>query len=109
MVLQQTYALQEKAVSLQNTNSEYLNELGMQMFIQGRIKDALKCYRNAMKYDETSVAALTGVIRCQLKENQLNDASQQLEFLNEIQQNIGKSPVINLLLFHFIIEVFQKE
>ncbi|CAD5116982.1 DgyrCDS5817 [Dimorphilus gyrociliatus] len=96
-ILQQTYALQEKAVSIQNTKSEYLNELGLQMFMQGRVKDSLKCYRNAMKYDENSVAALTGVIRCQLQEDQLNDASQQLEFLNEIQQNIGKSPELCFL------------
>ena len=34
-----------------------------------------------------------GVIRCQLIENHLDDASQQLEFLNEIQQSIGKPPV----------------
>ena len=34
-----------------------------------------------------------GVIRCQLLENHLEDAAQQLEFLNEIQQSIGKSAV----------------
>ena len=35
----------------------------------------------------------TGIIRCQLLENQLDDAAQQLEFLNEIQQSIGRSAV----------------
>ena len=34
-----------------------------------------------------------GVSRCQLLENHLEDAAQQLEFLNEIQQSIGKSAV----------------
>lgn len=34
-----------------------------------------------------------GVIRCQLLEGALEDASQQLEFLNELQQSIGRSAV----------------
>uniref|UniRef100_A0A672QNB8 Tetratricopeptide repeat protein 21B-like n=1 Tax=Sinocyclocheilus grahami TaxID=75366 RepID=A0A672QNB8_SINGR len=32
-----------------------------------------------------------GIIRCQLMEGQIEDAEQQLEFLTEIQQSIGKS------------------
>ena len=35
----------------------------------------------------------SGIIRCQLQENQLEDAAQQLEFLGEIQQSIGTSAV----------------
>ena len=35
----------------------------------------------------------SGIIRCQLIENQLEDAAQQLEFLGEIQQSIGTSAV----------------
>ena len=40
----------------------------------------------AMKLDETSVAALTGIIDCQLEENKLEDAETQLDFLNEVTQ-----------------------
>ena len=96
-VLQQTYYMQERAVSLENTTSDYVTELGYELLMQGRVKDAMKCYRNAMKLDETSVAALTGIIRCQLTENLLDEASQQLEFLNEIQQSIGKSAELSFL------------
>ena len=60
MVLQQTYTLMERAVSLDNNNSEYITELGFQLLLQGKVKDALRCYKNAMKLDETSVSALTG-------------------------------------------------
>ena len=63
----------------------------------------MRCYRNAMKLDETSVAALTGIIRCQLVEGQLEDAAQQLEFLKEIQESIGKSAV-SLMLLSFFFE-----
>ena len=59
-VLQQTYYLEERAVSLDNGNADYVTELGFELLLQGRTRDAIKCYRNAMKLDETSVAALTG-------------------------------------------------
>lgn len=36
-----------------------------------------------------------GIIRCQLMEGHIDDAEQQLEFLAEIQQSIGKSGVRN--------------
>lgn len=41
---------------------------------------------------------VTGIIRCQLIQGQLEDAEQQLEFLNEIQQSIGKSGVGDLFI-----------
>ena len=50
----------ERCVQQDQNNSEYINELGFQLLLQGKTKDALNCYRNAMKIDETSVHALTG-------------------------------------------------
>ncbi|KAK2186994.1 hypothetical protein NP493_181g04009 [Ridgeia piscesae] len=96
-VLQQTYYLEERAVSLDNVNADFVTELGFELLLQGRTRDAVKCYRNAMKLDETSVAALTGIIRCQLLEGQLEDASQQLEFLSEIQHSIGMSSELSYM------------
>ncbi|KAK3106370.1 hypothetical protein FSP39_018677 [Pinctada imbricata] len=91
LVLQQTYTLVERAVQLESENSDYVCELGFQLLLQSKVKDAMRCYRNAMKIDETSVNALTGIIRCQLNENLLDEAAQQLDFLNEVQQSIGKT------------------
>ena len=48
-------------MSLDNNNSEYITELGFQLLLQGKVKDAMRCYKNAMKLDETSVSALTGM------------------------------------------------
>ena len=42
---------------------------------------------------------IIGIIKCQLIEGQLEDAEQQLEFLNEIQQSIGKSSVSCLFYY----------
>ena len=50
-----------------------------------------------------------GIIRCQLIEGHLEDAEQQLEFLTEIQQSIGKSGVTTWNLFHSIKNILEKE
>ena len=50
----------ERAVGLDNTSADYLTELGYQLVMMNKVREAMKCYRNAMKMDETSVKALTG-------------------------------------------------
>ncbi|XP_038607045.1 tetratricopeptide repeat protein 21B [Tachyglossus aculeatus] len=97
VILQQTQTLIERAFDLAPQNSEIATELGYQMILQGKVKEALKWYETAMTLDETSVSALIGIIRCQLLEGQLQDADQQLEFLNEIQPSIGKCEVLSYL------------
>ncbi|XP_054643710.1 tetratricopeptide repeat protein 21B isoform X1 [Dunckerocampus dactyliophorus] len=90
-VLEQVFRMVEKAFSAAPGNSDIATELGYLLVLQGRIKEAMKWYKTAMTLDETSLSALTGIIRCQLIEGRLEDADQQLEFLTEIQQSIGKS------------------
>ncbi|MEE6489492.1 hypothetical protein FKM82_015590 [Ascaphus truei] len=97
LILQQTQVLVERAFSLASHDAEIATELGYQHILQGKVKEALKWYQTAMTLDETSVYALTGIIRCQLIEGQLQDADQQLEFLMEIQQSIGKSGELSFL------------
>ncbi|XP_030344690.1 tetratricopeptide repeat protein 21B isoform X2 [Strigops habroptila] len=97
LILQHTQTLVERAFDLASDNAEFATELGYQMILQGKVKEALKWYKTAMRLDETSVPALTGIIRCQLIQGQLEDAEQQLEFLNEIQQSIGKSGELSFL------------
>lgn len=110
----------EKAFSVASGDADFATEMGYQMVLQGKIKEAMKWYKNAMSLDETSVTALTGTTRqnnccsiymtcirlktflfygtgkihCQLIEGHFQDAEQQLEFLTEIQQSIGKSGVM---------------
>ncbi|KAL4636202.1 tetratricopeptide repeat protein 21B [Arapaima gigas] len=90
-ILQQTHAMVDRAFSRSSGDSELATELGFQFVLQGRVKEAIKWYKTAMTLDETSISALTGIIRCQLIEGHFEDAEQQLEFLTEIQQSIGKS------------------
>ncbi|XP_053925201.1 tetratricopeptide repeat protein 21B isoform X2 [Cuculus canorus] len=97
LILQHTQTLVERAFDLAPDDAEFATELGYQMILQGKVKEALKWYNTAMTLDETSVSALTGIIRCQLIQGQLEDAEQQLEFLNEIQQSIGKTGELSFL------------
>lgn len=50
----------ERAFSMASGDSYLASELGYQMVLQGRIKEAIKWYRTAATLDETSVSALTG-------------------------------------------------
>ncbi|XP_065838597.1 tetratricopeptide repeat protein 21B-like [Oscarella lobularis] len=97
LVLQQTQTLVERALGLAPTNAVYTTELGYELTLRGKMKEAMKSYRNAMKLDETSVVALTGVISCQLTEGHLDDAEQQLDFLNEIQSSGTQSADLKYL------------
>ncbi|XP_054978983.1 tetratricopeptide repeat protein 21B [Sorex araneus] len=107
LILQKIQSFLEKAFSLTPQQSEVASELGHQMILQGKIKEALKWYKTAMTLDETSVSALIGFIRCQLIEGQIQDADQQLEFLSEIQQSIGKSA--ELIYLYAVLAMKKKK
>ncbi|XP_027210397.1 tetratricopeptide repeat protein 21B-like isoform X1 [Penaeus vannamei] len=94
LVLEETFMMASKAAKIDTGNAEYLTEVGYQCLLQGRNKEATKYYKNATKLDESSVAALTGIISCQLLEGQVDVAEQQLEFLKEVQRSLGASPDI---------------
>ncbi|XP_008299372.1 tetratricopeptide repeat protein 21B [Stegastes partitus] len=97
-VIEQTFRMVERAFSQASGDSDLATELGYQMVLQGRIREAMKWYKTAITdRDQTSVSALTGKIRCQLIEGHLEDAEQHLEFLTEIQQSIGKSGELSYL------------
>jgi tetratricopeptide repeat protein 21B len=48
-------------------------------------REAGKLYKKAMTVDESSIDGLTGLILCQILVGQLEDAEQQLDFLQEVQ------------------------
>lgn len=50
----------ERAFSLASEDSDFATELGYQMLLLGRTKEAAKWYSTAMTLDETSLA-LTGI------------------------------------------------
>lgn len=61
--------------------------------------DFLSQYNKVPRQTLPTLLKFIGIIKCQLIEGQLEDAEQQLEFLNEIQQSIGKSSVSCLFYY----------
>ncbi|KAM9344194.1 tetratricopeptide repeat protein 21B isoform 2-T2 [Pholidichthys leucotaenia] len=86
-IIEQTCRMVERAFSLAPGDSDLATELGYQMVLQGRIKEAMKWYKAAFGSRDDILPALTGIIHCQLIEGQLEDAEQQFEFLTGIQQS----------------------
>ncbi|XP_006977219.1 tetratricopeptide repeat protein 21B isoform X1 [Peromyscus maniculatus bairdii] len=101
LILQKVQNFLEKAFSLTPQQAEIATELGYQMILQGKVKEAWKWYRTAMTLNESNISAVTGLIRCQLIEGQLQDADQQLEFFSEFQQSMGKSA--ELMYLHAVL------
>merc|ERR1719171_2654675 len=77
--------------------ARYITELGCQQVLQGELTKAEETLHLAVAKDETDVRALYGIIHCRIQEGNLEDAEEQLEFLNEIQVSVGKSPELAFL------------
>ena len=82
----------EKAILLDQNNVEYLNELGSQKISQEKMKDAIKCYSNALRKEETNMTALLGRLKCQILEEKLDEVEKQLELLSEAIPAITSNP-----------------
>lgn len=50
----------ERAFTQASGDSELATEMGYQLVLLGRVKEAMKWYKTAMTLDESSVSALTG-------------------------------------------------
>ncbi|KAL4164369.1 hypothetical protein KRP22_004235 [Phytophthora ramorum] len=90
-VLQCSLALMEHAIQLNPDSGAFRAERGYQRALLGDFAEAMESYKEALKLDESNEMALHGMIYCQVKLGQLEDASQQMEFLSVIQESIGAS------------------
>ncbi len=50
----------ERAFTQASSDSELATEMGYQLVLLGRVKEAMKWYKTAMTLDESSVSALIG-------------------------------------------------
>ncbi|XP_049622407.1 tetratricopeptide repeat protein 21A [Suncus etruscus] len=96
-VLQQACSFLELTFMTTPSFAQVATELGYLHILHGQVKEARLWYQEAMKLEESSVTALTGVIWCQILEGHLEEAEHQLEFLKEVQQSLGKSEVVVFL------------
>lgn len=86
-LLELTIKMVNNACELDPKNSVYTAEKGYQHRLMGNHGMALDTYRDASRIDESNVEASYGMIYCQLMQGQVEDATQQLEFLSVIQND----------------------
>ena len=84
IVLKKTMQMLDLAIGLQPENSAFHTEVGYQKQIQGDFAGAYTTYQKATSLDESNLIPLIGMIYCRVRQDQLDDADQQLEFINEI-------------------------
>ncbi|XP_060639450.2 tetratricopeptide repeat protein 21A [Anolis sagrei] len=97
-ILQEVYEfIRKTGINLLSSDARFANELGYQLILQGNWKEASVWYRKATELDENTIESLTGLIWCQVLGGKLEEAEQQLEFLKEVQQSIGKSSTLAYL------------
>jgi tetratricopeptide repeat protein 21B len=66
--------------------STYAAEVGEQLLMMGQLAEAGQQFREATRLDESNMEGHYGIIKCQILEGNLEDAAQQLEFLNEVSE-----------------------
>ncbi|RHY26925.1 hypothetical protein DYB32_007158 [Aphanomyces invadans] len=79
-------------------SSTFRAERGYQRSLMGDYSEAIESYKEALKLDESNESALHGLIYCQIKLGQVDDAAQQMEFLSVIQESIGNASADFVLL-----------
>ncbi|KAL0109295.1 hypothetical protein PUN28_014409 [Cardiocondyla obscurior] len=90
-----------------SSSAELMTELGDLYVALGNVKDAERWYKNTIRADPSSFAALLGLARCQLLEGSAEDldqARQQVEIMMEIQPNST-----NVQLLFVSAKIFFKE
>jgi len=75
----------------------YITELGYQYLLQEDYQKASDSFHAVATKDDGDVRALHGLIICRIEEGHLDDAAEQLEFLQEIHMIEGKSADLNFL------------
>ena len=68
-------------------------QLAHQYLLKEQLQDGLIAYRRAFTMDEMSIAAMMGLLHCQLLMGKTTEAEQQLEFLNELQPGSASQSV----------------
>ncbi|KAL2804032.1 tetratricopeptide repeat protein 21A isoform 2 [Daubentonia madagascariensis] len=96
-ILQQVYSFIERIFMATPSYGRAATELGYLYILRNQVKEAFLWYSEGVKLNQSSMAALTGIIWCQILEGHLEEAEHQLEFLKEVQQSLGKSKVLIFL------------
>ncbi|KAM3929225.1 tetratricopeptide repeat protein 21A [Leptodactylus fuscus] len=90
-ILQEIFGFCERTYRNSPEQAELATELGTQLMYLGNVTKAAGWYTTAMNLDGNHLEALIGIIWCQILQDNLEEAEQQLDFLREVQQSLGRS------------------
>lgn len=85
-IIEKTEVMLQEAINLQPENADYHCELAFQKCMTGDYSQSYEIYQKASQIDQTNQSPVYGMIYCKIKQDQLEDAEQQLEFLMEISE-----------------------
>eukprot|EP00957_Ditylum_brightwellii_P049663 3765901-Ditylum_brightwellii.AAC.1 len=86
-ILHLTMKLLKRACKLDASSSTFRAELGHQQRLLGSYDPAIIEYQHAIRLDETNIAAVYGMIHCQILKKDIENAAQQVEFLSLVQDS----------------------
>lgn len=90
-ILRRTVRVVERAKRKSPESLEIATEYAYQLALAGKLDAAFSAYMSASQLDESDSAALFGQIYCLVQRGDLEEASQQLEFLAVLQETIGRN------------------
>ena len=72
-------------------------EQGKQYLMVGRVEEANRAFQEGSSLDEAKLESIAGMIECKLLQDDFDDAEHQIEFVNVMQQTIGRTSIIAYL------------
>lgn len=96
-ILQITFGFLERARKIKPLDADLAVELAEENLMINNTKEAYNLFQEAASLDETKMEALTGMIQCRIRQGNIDDAEQQLEFVSEIQVSVGRTSEIAYL------------
>jgi len=96
-ILKVTLSMIDKALKIKPLEADFAVEKAYHFLMMGDTQGAVNQYQEAASLDEGKIEPLTGMIQCRLLQGMVDDAEQQIEFVNEIQISVGKTPEMAFL------------
>ncbi|KAI8811768.1 hypothetical protein BJ742DRAFT_866792 [Cladochytrium replicatum] len=84
----------EKVKQISLYDSIVYSELGYTYYLQGSVQDARSIFLKALELNANDDVALEGNIKCLIQNNQLNDATEQIELLKKVSGHSAKLPYL---------------
>lgn len=63
----------------------------------GQVAQAYRAFQEASSLDQSKLESIAGMIECKLLQEDFDDAENQIQFVNVMQQTIGRTPIIAYL------------